>query len=143
MNGHRAPAATAATLLLLVLLLCPGCGTEKEYAGNLVKTYDKAKATGTAADMKAIGAALSAYRLDHGDYPSVNGIDGLIAELSPDYLRMAARQDKWGNAFDYSAGVTGYRLVSRGEDGREGTEDDLVLEDGRLTATPPGFGPAF
>jgi len=139
MNGQR----TSAILLLFVLLLFPACGTEKEYAGSLVTTFDKAKATGTAADMKAIGAALSAYRLDHGDYPSVSGIDALIAELNPDYLRASVRRDKWGQPFSYNDNATGYRLVSPGEDGREGTEDDLVLEDGRLTKTPPGFGPSF
>ncbi len=29
-----------------------------------------------------------------------------------------------------------------GHDGVEGTEDDLVFEEGRLTQTPPGFGPS-
>jgi len=136
-------AGVVAAMLVLGLLVAAGCGTEKEYAGNLVETYDKAKATGTAADMKAIGTALSAYRLDHGDYPSAGGIDALAAELSPDYLRIAATRDKWGRPFNYSAGPLGYTLVSTGEDGREGTADDLVLEDGRLTRTPPGFGPSF
>lgn len=136
-------AFVAATLLAAGLLSAVGCGTEKEYAGNLVETYDKARATGTAAEMKVIGTALSAYRLDHGDYPAVSGIDALAAELGPDYLRLAVTQDKWGRPLKYSAGPGRYRLVSTGEDGLEGTADDLVFEDGRLTQAPPGFGPSF
>ena len=42
----------------------------------------------------------------------------------------------------YRATPAGYRLVSKGDDGREGTEDDLVLENGRLT-TPSGSGLSF
>lgn len=143
MNRPRPLYGFSVVLLVMGLLLLGGCGTEKEYASGLVSGYDRAKATGTAADMKAIGSALSAYQLDNGDYPSVSGIDALVKELSPDYLRMASARDKWGQPFGYSASANGYRLVSKGHDGVEGTEDDLVFEDGRLTKTPPGFGPSF
>lgn len=139
MKGYRSMAGWPVILLVLGLLFFPACGTEKEYAAGLVSGYDKAKATGTAADMRAIGAALSAYQLDHGDYPMAGGIDTLVQQLSPDYIRMASARDKWGQPFVYSANAMGYRLVSKGDDGREGTEDDLVLEDGRLTKLPPGF----
>jgi len=143
MKVHRFAAGWPAILLFIGLLFCPACGTEKEYAAGLVGGYDKAKATGTAADMKAIGSALAAYQLDYDDYPMASGIDALVQELSPDYIRIASARDKWGQPFVYSASTAGYRLVSKGDDGREGTEDDLVLENGRLTKTPPGFGPSF
>lgn len=143
MNRHRPLYGFSAALLVFGLLFFGGCGTEKEYASNMVSTYDRAKATGTEADMKAIGAALSAYQLDHGDPPSVNGIDALVRELSPDYIRIAAAQDKWGHPFEYSSSSVGYKLVSIGHDGIKGTEDDLVFEDGRMTQRPPGFGPSF
>lgn len=133
----------SAVLLVLGLILAGGCGTEKEYASGLVGGYDQAKATGTAADMQAIGRALAAYQLDNGDYPSAAGIDALCGQLSPDYMRLGSTADKWGNQFSYSVRGAGYRLVSKGDDGREGTEDDLVLEDGRLTQTSPGIGPSF
>ena len=105
MNRPRPLYGLSVVLLVMGLLIAGGCGsgkeqasdTEKEpagimqeYASGLVSGYDRAKATGTAADMKAIGAALSAYQLDHDDYPRVSGIDALVQALSPDYLRMAS-----------------------------------------------------
>ncbi len=159
MNRHRPLYGFSAALLVLGLVLLGGCGTGKgnaadaekenapdmlqEYASGLVSGYDRAKATGTEGDMKAIGTALAAYQLDNDGYPSVSGIDALMQELSPDYLRIAAAQDKWGHPFEYSSSATGYKLVSIGHDGIKGTEDDLVFEDGRMTQRPPGSGPSF
>ncbi len=142
MNGHRLPAGLPVILLILGLLLFPSCGTEKEYAGNLVKTYDKAKETGTAGDMQAIGKAITLFQMDNGDYPSAGGIDALLGQLNPDYLRMGANTDKWGNRLIYNVRPGGYRLVSKGDDGQEGTEDDLVLENGHLKL-PSGTGFSF
>ncbi len=142
MNGHRLPAGLPVILLILGLLLFPCCGAEKEYAGNLVKTYDKAKETGTVGDMKAIGQAITSYQMDNGDCPTAGGIDSLLGQLSPDYLRMGANTDKWGNRLIFNTTPGGYRLVSKGDDGQEGTEDDLVLENGQLK-TPSGTGLSF
>jgi hypothetical protein len=142
MNRHRLLVGLPVVLLITGVLLLGGCGTEKEYAGSLVDTYDKAKETGTAGDMRAIGQALTSYQLDNGEFPSAGGIDTLLGQLSPDYLRMGASTDKWGNPLIYSATPGGYRLVSKGDDGREGTEDDIVLENGQLR-TPSGTGLSF
>jgi hypothetical protein len=143
MNHRRPLCGFSAVLLVLGLSFFAGCGTEKEYASSMVSTYDLAKATGTEADMQAIGTALAAYRLDNGDYPAVSGIDALVGVLSPDYIRIAAAQDKWGHPFEYSVSAAGYKLVSIGNDGIKGTADDLEFEEGRMTRKPPGSGPAF
>ena len=142
MSRHRSMRTPPALLLIVGLLLLGACGTEKEYAGSLVNTYDKAKETGTAGDMRAIGQALTSYHQDPGGCPTAGAIDDLPRQLSPDYLRMGGTTDRWGNPLTYSATPAGYRLVSRGDDGREGTEDDLVLENGRLQ-TPSGGGLSF
>jgi hypothetical protein len=137
MKNHGFKACWPAALLVIGSLLVFACGTEKEYASSIVSTYDRAKATGTEADMKAIGAALSSYQLDNDDYPSVSGIEALGRELKPDYIRMIPARDKWGHPFEYSSSSLGYKLVSIGHDGIKGTEDDMVFEDGRLTQKPP------
>lgn len=133
------PASQAARVpLLLALLLFTGCSgkpgttTGDEYARALVSGLDRGLAVGTAGEMRAVAAALEAYRLDHGDFPAAGDWEALRLALTPDYARTLAGADRWGNPFRYAAQGGGYRLVSCGEDGREGTADDLVLEDGQF-----------
>jgi len=99
---------------------------------------------GTAKDATArsqiemLGAALDAYRLDNGRYPTTEqGLDALQHAPSLDprpsnwrgpYLRKEVPSDPWGQAYVYQAPGArsggGYDLVSHGADGREGGEGE-------------------
>ena len=43
---------------------------------------------------------------------------------------MPSRFDLWGRQFEYRGSAAGYRLTSAGADGKPGTNDDLVVENG-------------
>jgi len=97
---------------------------------------------GTAKDATArsqiemLGAALDAYRLDNGRYPSTEqGLASLWEEPSAGtppanwrgpYLRKAVPLDPWGNAYIYRSPAVesrgGYDLLSYAEDGQPGGE---------------------
>jgi Type II secretion system (T2SS), protein G len=97
----------------------------------------KEKELRTRADLGALAAALESYRREHGTYVTAQTGGELINKLAPDYLKSIVRLDAWSNEFDYSGGGAGYRLASRGPDGRRDTQDDIVMESGR---PPQGAG---
>ena len=42
------------------------------------------------------------------------------------------RLDAWSHEFTYNGNATAYRLASGGPDGKPGTPDDIVVENGKL-----------
>lgn len=99
---------------------------------------------GTAKDATArsqiqmLGAALDAYRLDNGRYPTTaQGLDALREAPAADprpsnwrgpYLRKDVPLDPWGNSYAYvspgEVNRNGYDLVSYGADGEAGGEGE-------------------
>lgn len=99
---------------------------------------------GTARDATArsqiemLGAALDAYRLDNGRYPTTEqGLSALRTAPSVDprptnwrgpYLRKDVPLDPWGSEYVYvspgEVNVNGYDLVSLGADGAPGGEGE-------------------
>lgn len=134
------------TLVLpgLALILAPGCGGKKdEYAHQLLHAIDQGKVMGTRGTMETFGTALNAYMVDRGGYPAVATIQEAAAALTPAFLRSPVTLDAWGFTLDYRSDGGSYTLTSPGADGRLGTEDDVVLVDGRFTRLPsasPGSG---
>jgi hypothetical protein len=57
----------------------------------------------------------------------------LIDQLTPRYMNTILRLDAWSHELDYRGTPASYRLASSGADGKSGTEDDIVFENGRLT----------
>ena len=103
-------------------------------APNIFRHVGTAKETTARAQIEMLGAALDAYRLDTGRYPTTEqGLAALWQEPTADprpvnwrgpYLRKAVPADPWGNAYVYRAPGTasgsGYDLLSNGADGRVG-----------------------
>jgi general secretion pathway protein G len=83
-----------------------------------------------------LGAALDAYRLDNGRYPSTDqGLSALNTEPTMEprptnwrgpYLRKQVPNDPWGNPYVYTSpgSAAGYDIVSLGADGVPGGEDE-------------------
>ncbi|MBI3567532.1 MAG: type II secretion system major pseudopilin GspG [Gemmatimonadetes bacterium] len=111
-------------------------------APNVFRHVGAAKETTARSQIEMLGAALDAYRLDNGRYPTTE--QGLAAlwqapttEPRPTnwrgpYLRKAVPLDPWGNPYSYVApgvqSTTGYDLVSYGADGKPGgTGDDADI----------------
>lgn len=99
---------------------------------------------GTAMDATArsqiemLGAALDAYRLDNGRYPTTQqGLEALVSAPTSEprprnwrgpYLRRDLPLDPWDNAYVYrspgEANPNGFDIVSYGADGRPGGEGE-------------------
>lgn len=103
-------------------------------APNIFRHVGTAKETTARTQIEMLGAALDAYRLDTGRYPTTEqGLAALSQEPTSQprpmnwrgpYLRKAVPLDPWGNAYIYrapgTASGTGYDLLSAGADGKPG-----------------------
>jgi hypothetical protein len=92
----------------------------------------KEKALRTSADLRTIATALEAYRRDSGSYVRADSGAALMDHLAPSYMNPIIRVDAWSRELSYRGTATEYRLASLGPDGKSGTNDDIVFENGRL-----------
>lgn len=113
-------------------------------APNIFRHVGAAKDATARSQIEMFGAALDAYRLDNGRYPSTEqGLAALWREPATDprprnwrgpYLRKEVPLDPWQNPYVYrapgDANPAGYDLLTYGADGREGGEG----EDGDITS---------
>jgi general secretion pathway protein G len=107
-------------------------------APNVFRHVGTAKEATARAQIEMLGAALDAYRLDTGRYPTTEqGLASLwqqpVAQPRPvnwrgPYLRKAVPNDPWGAPYAYRApgtvSGTGYDLLSMGADGKLGGAGD-------------------
>jgi general secretion pathway protein G len=107
-------------------------------APNVFQHVGTAKDAVARSQIEMLGAALDAYRLDNGRYPSTQqGLDALWALPSAEprpsnwrgpYLRKQVPLDPWGTAYVYASPgdvhPTGYDLTSLGADGAVGGEGE-------------------
>ena len=81
-----------------------------------------------ATQIDSLAQALDTYRLDVGRYPQ--SLDGLVENDSGrstwngPYLRGGVPKDPWGNDYVYQPADNDFVLLSYGQDGVEGGEDD-------------------
>jgi general secretion pathway protein G len=107
-------------------------------APNVFRHVGTAKDAVAKSQIEMLGAALDAYRLDNGRYPTTEqGLSALWEEpqLEPrpgnwrgPYLRKQVPLDPWSHPYVYvnpgEVNVNGYDLVSLGADGSEGGEGE-------------------
>ena len=90
----------------------------------------KAKPNQAKQDINAYLSALSFYKMNKGHYPSTQ--EGLQAIVSPNGVKRI-NQDPWDRDYIYrypgKANPTEPEIISLGEDGQEGTEDDINSTD--------------
>jgi len=102
-------------------------------APNIFQHVGAAKDATAKSQIEMLGAALDAYRLDNGHYPTTEqGLNALWEKPTIDpppnwrapYLRKPVPLDPWGNPYAYlfpgQVNPQGYDLVSYGEDGKPG-----------------------
>jgi hypothetical protein len=92
----------------------------------------KEKALRTTADLRTVATALEAYHRDLGAYVTGETGSALLDHLAPRYLNSIIRLDAWSQELAYNGTAASYRLASLGPDGKPGTDDDIVFENGRL-----------
>jgi hypothetical protein len=115
---------------------CGGGGAGEQYSRELLHALDQGKVIGTKGNMETLSRALSAYSIDRGGYPPGSTIQQATAALVPAFLPSAVATDAWGNTFDYRSDGRSFTLTAPSADGRAGTDDDLVMVDGRFTHLP-------
>jgi general secretion pathway protein G len=107
-------------------------------APNVFKHVGTSKVVATRSQVEMVSAALDAYHLDNGDYPTTEqGLTALWREpvLEPQpsnwrgpYLRKPVPNDAWRNAFSYRApgqeSALGFDLLSYGKDGKPGGDGE-------------------
>jgi hypothetical protein len=109
---------------------------------------EEQRAARTRNQLRAFGAALTAYLANNNSYPQGKSIDDLGSALAPKYMFNVPREDAWGRMFQYEASADGqhYRIVSGGSDGKFASAsgrlqttadansygDDLVFIDGKF-----------
>lgn len=141
--AHRAGAARPApnagfTLIEIIVVIVVIAVLASLVAPNVFRHVDTARDTSARAQVEMLGAALDAYRLDMGRYPTTQeGLEALL--LAPSggeagrwkgpYLRKSAiPQDPWRHAYQYASpgrvNPTGYDLLSYGADGQPGGDGD-------------------
>jgi general secretion pathway protein G len=107
-------------------------------APNVFRHVGSAKEATARSQIEMLGAALDAYRLDNGRYPTTEqGLQALWdapqqeprpAQWRGPYLRKAVPLDPWGAPYVYRSPAEqsrgGYDLLSHGADGRPGGEGE-------------------
>jgi hypothetical protein len=108
-------------------------GDRKWESIELIQTaVGKEKALRTTAELRTIATALESYRRENGSYVQADSGSVLMDHLAPKYLSPIIRLDAWSHELGYKGGGGGYRLISLGPDGKSGTDDDIVFENGQL-----------
>lgn len=90
------------------------------------------KARRTTALMQKLADGLAAYQRSSGQYAPTDRMAELMDYLSPRFMSAPIRFDLWGNEFEYRGSARSYQLISAGADGKKGTDDDLILENGEI-----------
>ena len=127
------------TLIELMIVVIIIAALAAMIAPRLAGRSEQAKVAVAQADISSnIGTALKLYELDNGSYPpSGEGLNALRSRPASGTAYMNWKGpylerdpiDPWGSRYQYrypgTHNVTGYDLYSVGQDGLEGTEDDV------------------
>jgi type II secretion system (T2SS) protein G len=100
---------------------------------ELLAAINEGRRRTTTERMQQLAAGIEKYRSGTGNLPSMRDIVALTDILYPAYMSMLVREDGWGNPILFEVSGNTYRLISRGADGRRGTNDDIVVENSRST----------
>jgi general secretion pathway protein G len=134
----RARARGGFTLIEILVVIAVIAVLAALVAPNVFRHVGAAKDAAARSQMEMLGAALDAYRLDNGRYPTTaQGLEALWDEPAVEprptnwrgpYLRKRVPPDPWGNPYLYAypgeLNARGYDLLSLGADGQPGGEGE-------------------
>jgi hypothetical protein len=93
----------------------------------IVRALNVEKVERARAELETIATALESYRRERGVYVKADNEAQLIDHLNPRYLTRVIRVDPWHKPYSYEGTSDRFTLRSRGVDGKENTQDDLVF----------------
>jgi general secretion pathway protein G len=130
-------ARSAFTLIEILVVIVVIAILATLVAPNVFQHVGAAKDATAKSQIEMLGAALDAYRLDAGAYPTTQqGLQALVEVPSVDapvswrgpYLRKAVPLDPWNRPYIFlspgEVNLNGYDLLSYGADGQPGGEGD-------------------
>jgi general secretion pathway protein G len=133
---RRRPAFTLIELLVVIVVITLLASL---VAPNVFRHVGTARDAAARAQIEMLGAALDAYRLDLGRYPTTEeGLAALVqrpagataGQWRGPYLRRGVPQDPWSHPYAYSspgiASQNGYELLSYGADRSPGGTGDAA-----------------
>jgi type II secretion system protein G len=113
---------------------------------NLLTAVSSSKRSRTVAEMRVMGTALGCYQVDHGYFPTSNGIkirmsdekEGLGKRLCDEGYYCGEFRDGWGQPFPYVSDGSFYTLTSYGKDkkpdGKGAFNSDIIYVNGQFVA---------
>lgn len=136
-SGYRPSGFTLIELLVVIVIIAT---LATLVAPNIFRHIGQANDATARTQIEMFGAALDAYRLDTGRYPTTReGLDALRSPPSDGpapgnwngpYLRRPVPLDPWERAYVYrspgEANPASYDLLSYGSDGAPGGEGDAA-----------------
>jgi general secretion pathway protein G len=137
-RGRPAGARAGFTLIEVLVVIAVIAMLAALVAPNVFQHVGTAKDATARSQIELLGAALDAYRLDNGRYPTTEqGLNALEAPPNQEplpsnwrgpYLRKAVPMDPWGSPYIYLSpgemNPRGYDLLSLGADGEPGGEGE-------------------
>jgi general secretion pathway protein G len=133
----RLPQRAGFTLIEILVVLVVLAILASLVAPNIFRHVETAKDATARTQIEMLGAALDAYRLDNGRYPTTEqGLGALwTTPAAPrpsswrgPYLRKPVPLDPWGKPYVYrfpaTNGKPGFELLSYGADGQPGGTGD-------------------
>jgi general secretion pathway protein G len=137
-SGSKMGNRSGFTLIEILVVIAVLAMLAALVAPNVFQHVGTARDATARSQIELLGAALDAYRLDNGRYPTTDqGLDALQVEptLQPlpsnwrgPYLRKDVPLDPWGAPFIYlspgEVNPRGYDLLSLGADGEPGGEGE-------------------
>jgi general secretion pathway protein G len=137
-SGTKMSNRSGFTLIEILVVIAVLAMLAALVAPNVFQHVGTAKDATARSQIELLGAALDAYRLDNGRYPTTDqGLDALQVQptLQPlpsnwrgPYLRKDVPMDPWGAPFIYvspgEVNPQGYDLLSLGADGEPGGEGE-------------------
>lgn len=134
-RSHRRRSGFTLIEILVVIVVIAILATL--VAPNIFQHVGAAKDATAKSQIEMFGAALDAYRLDNGRYPTTEqGLAALWEKPAIDpppnwrspYLRKPVPLDPWGHPYSYlspgQVNPQGYDLLSYGADGKQGGEGE-------------------
>jgi hypothetical protein len=94
---------------------------------NLLERLGDQKAATARAELNTLAGALEDFKKRRGSYVATKSEAVLVDVLSPHYLARVIRLDPWHRPYAYEGTRENFTLRSRGRDGKENTDDDIVV----------------
>jgi general secretion pathway protein G len=132
-EGRRASERGFTLVELLVVMVILGL-LASLVLPNFFGQAEKAREKTAKVQISTLAAALDAFALDVGRYPSTSeGLDALVQAPSGveqwdgPYLKKSVPKDPWGNPYEYKEpqSSSDYDVISPGADQRAGSADDI------------------